>query len=76
MIICPKDCPDRKQGCHSQCEKYKKNLAEYRKRREWLDGDRDYVQYKAAKIRKGKIINAMKQIDARRYGSSCRLRGR
>lgn len=40
MIICPPDCPERKQGCHSNCERYEKNLADYRERRKWLDRDR------------------------------------
>jgi hypothetical protein len=43
MIICPPDCPDRKIGCHGQCEKYEERLADYRKRQDYLAGDRSVV---------------------------------
>ena len=29
VITCCKDCPDRYPGCHSSCEKYKAQRAEY-----------------------------------------------
>jgi hypothetical protein len=28
-IECCRDCPDRFPGCHGQCEKYRKERAEY-----------------------------------------------
>lgn len=36
MIICCKDCPNRKPACHGSCEEYKRRLEEQKKRLEWL----------------------------------------
>lgn len=77
MIICPPDCPKRTQGCHSNCEVYEKNLADYRKRREYLDKDRDYYNYKNDTITRTLNNEAKLKQEDRMYGNrSRRLRGR
>ena len=42
-----KDCPDRKVGCHGQCEKYKKQCEELQRKKEKTKHDRDFEKYKA-----------------------------
>lgn len=68
MIICPPDCPKRKQGCHSQCENYKEKIADYRARRDWLDKDREARLYALDSIRKRLTAEAIRKSERRRYG--------
>lgn len=35
-VTCCKDCADRHLGCHSSCETYQSQVAEGKKKREWL----------------------------------------
>lgn len=45
MFSCGRDCPDRKPGCHGQCEKYKKERAAYDKRKAELNRYKDAQSY-------------------------------
>ena len=38
---CEKDCPGRKPGCHSQCEKYKAFIQESRGKDKYLRSEAD-----------------------------------
>ena len=45
MFTCGKDCPNRCPGCHSKCEKYKRERAAYDKRKSELNKDREARRY-------------------------------
>lgn len=45
MFTCGRDCVDRKPGCHSHCEKYKRERAAYDKRKAELNKDREARRY-------------------------------
>lgn len=44
-FTCGRDCPDRQPGCHSKCEKYKRERAEYDKRKSEEDAKRSVYYY-------------------------------
>ena len=46
MFTC-KDCPDREVGCHSVCEKYKREKAEHERIKAAQEKERDIIGYKA-----------------------------
>jgi hypothetical protein len=45
MFSCGPDCEKRKPGCHSHCEKYKRERAEYDKRKAAEDKKRELLGY-------------------------------
>lgn len=45
IFTCGSDCPNRKPGCHDHCEKYQKERAEYNRRKEELNKDREVRRY-------------------------------
>lgn len=44
-FTCGKDCPNRQPGCHGKCEKYKRERAEYDKKKAIENANRMVSQY-------------------------------
>lgn len=45
-----KDCKKRYSGCHSKCDTYKKELAEYEKKKALMETEREYYKYARASV--------------------------
>ena len=45
-IFTCKDCPDRYLGCHGNCRKYRRAQEENQKRKDYLNADKDFDEYK------------------------------
>lgn len=67
-IFTCKGCPDRYPGCHDHCDKYKREKAEYEKRKAELEADREARIYTGNSIFTKQNYLAKKQKEWRRYG--------
>lgn len=44
-----RDCTERHLGCHSNCSRYESYKKDIEKTKEWLNGDKKYLDYCAAR---------------------------
>lgn len=72
-----KDCPDRKVGCHSQCEKYKAWRAEYDKLKEKIRQDHVVdTTIRVCKRRMNRVVSLVPNSQTKTRMKACKDPGR
>lgn len=66
-MSCCKDCPDRSQGCHGRCEKYKEEQQARNRYKAKLRRDESIDRYYKGSISKTKSDAAKHTLEKNRY---------